>query len=81
VATDRARMFQLPTSGDPMHVTLTDTAITARGTTARVRCVQSFSRGGFSDRGPKERALEILLVKLERRRASRRSVAHASSAP
>jgi hypothetical protein len=39
-----------------MHVTLTDTAITARGTTARVRCVQSFSRGGFSDRGPKEGA-------------------------
>jgi hypothetical protein len=55
---DRARMFRRPTSGDPMRVTLTDTVVTASGSTARVRFVQAFSRGGFSDRGPKE----LLLV-------------------
>ena len=54
---DRARMFQRPKSGDPMHVTLTDTTVTASGGTARVRFVQAFSRGGFSDRGPKELVL------------------------
>jgi len=54
---DRARMFQRPTSGAPMHVTLTDTTVIASGTLARVRFVQGFSRGNFSDRGPKELVL------------------------
>lgn len=56
---DRERMFEPPTSGAAMRVELTDTQVTLSPSTARLRFVQRFTRGTFSDRGPKE----LLLVR------------------
>ncbi len=51
---DRERMFAAPAQGAPMAVGIEQIAITGGPTTARVRLIQSFSRGSFKDRGPKE---------------------------
>jgi hypothetical protein len=51
---DRARMFEPPKSGAAMRVDVSDLVVQSGGAAARVRFVQSYARGGFSDRGPKE---------------------------
>jgi hypothetical protein len=56
---DRERMFQTPSSGSAMHVELAELSLQTAATTARARFVQTFSKGSFSDRGPKE----LLLVR------------------
>jgi hypothetical protein len=56
---DRERMFQAPRSGGALHVELAELSLQTALSTARARFVQSFSKGTFSDRGPKE----LLLVR------------------
>jgi hypothetical protein len=51
---DRARMFQPPTQGGAMAVEVEGLAVEPAGAAARVRFTQRFTRGSFSDRGPKE---------------------------
>jgi hypothetical protein len=54
---DRARMFERPAAGTPMAVAVAEPQIQGGAGTARVRFVQTFSRGTFQDRGPKELVL------------------------
>jgi hypothetical protein len=51
---DRARMFAAPAQGSPMAVAIEGTAIQAGASTARVDFIQTFARGSFKDRGPKQ---------------------------
>jgi hypothetical protein len=51
---DRERMFQPPRSGAAMHVELEGLSFEIFAGAARARFTQSFSKGTFSDRGPKE---------------------------
>jgi hypothetical protein len=51
---DRERMFQPPRSGAAMHVELEGLSVETFAGAARARFTQSYSKGTFSDRGPKE---------------------------
>jgi hypothetical protein len=56
---DRGWMFETPDHGKPMRVEIKEVEAEVNEASAQIRFIQSFSRGNFADKGPKQLDLVI----------------------